>query len=499
MRRVRKIKGFVIKYKTLLLLALLGIITFGLYARNISYDFAYTDDFFEIVNNPLVKPSSPVTELFNINNFHFYTPLKHLPNYLLNLISYNNPHISHLLSNTIHVLNVLLCFLIVLLISKRYSIAFFTALAFGVAPAVSPAVNELAARGHILSAFWALFSTYLYLFSKLPGAKFSQTIHLKNAALVSFILGLLTWPTIILLPLFFLSLDLTRMEKPFNTKALKKILITLFPFFAASFVAGVLNFYISYLSGALLGNGTAFDNDLLFSVTLLGAQSVYKLPLILSRYILYCFYPPYVDIIFSPFLPAFGDFKLYYISHFLILAVALALYYKAIKINKTYAAFFALSAFFLAPGIIFVYKTELLSLRYLYLPSIGLFAVFFIFIDYCVRLVSKRVLKYALYFAVSLWLVFSAANTFQRKQAWQNPQTLLYSLINSHGINEVWGWFLAVNWESDLEQQLFHLQTARKILEARYSVGYEVFFDHLMQKLEFHIAIAKAAIDKKQS
>jgi hypothetical protein len=480
--------NFFQKYKTVLLLALLALITFGIYAGNISNGFGYYDDYREIVTNPLVNPAqTPLADVFKLSNFHFYTPIKQLSNYLLNAASYNNPHLGHLLNDVIHVFNVLLCFLCVLFFTKRYNIAFFSALAFAVNPACSAAVNEIAARGHILSAFFVLSSTYFYLLTLAQGAKFSQVRHFQIFSLIFFILAVLTWPTVILLPLLFISIDFLYKKISFRRLA---------PFLMAALAACVLNFYISYISGAFNVDGTAFNNDMMFSPVLLGSAIFYKLPLIFSKYVIYCFYPPEADIVFTPFLPAFFKFKTYYILNFTALLALGGIYYKIIKTNKVYAVFLIMPLCFLAPGLVFMYKTELLSLRYIYLPSVGIFAAFFVFIS-GLTINIRKTFKYAVYASIILWLLFSSANTYTRKYYWKNPYTLLVSLTMTQGIAEVWGWFLKINWEPSLEKKIEYMQTAKNILETKYHTGYELQYAHIMQNLDGRIEAGKALLAKR--
>ncbi|MDR1696372.1 MAG: hypothetical protein LBR69_07090 [Endomicrobium sp.] len=463
---------------------ILAVVTAMVYLGNYSNDYGYYDDYKEIVSNEYVHPSvKEASELFtNIESFHFYVPLKHLANYVLNGISFLNPHISHLFSDFLHIFNVILCYLLIIKLSKSYKTAFLTALMFAVSPVCSNAVNEIAARGHLFTAFFGMLSFYMYILADAKGLKRNQGLYFLAASVLFYLTGLFFWATIILLPVLFAVYEFAKEKR----LPVKTICLKISPFLAKAFIVFLINIYISYLKHSAQTQSAAFDNGLIFSLNLFGWQSLYKIPALIADYITYCFVPPFFDIVFAPPLQNFFQSPLKYIFAFVILAAYSAVTVYICKKDKTFLFGAAIFAVFLLPGLVFMYKTELLSLRYMYTASIGIFFTVFVFADIALQKFSQNkffpaLKRFGIYIAV-IWFFYAASDSYFRKYAWANPKTVTDAMISNGDLAEVYGWFLKINWEKDLLLNRQYLIKAKETLEKN-KTGYDLQYGLVNQNI----------------
>lgn len=469
-----KAKSFI--FHILILAAVSGALYFGNFFNN----YGYYDDYKEVVNNKYVDPrqSDAISLFTDIDSFHFYVPLKHITNYILNLAFYFNPHFSHLLSDILHVFNVLLCYLLILRLSGSYRAAFLTALTFAVAPVCSNAVNEIAARGHLFTAFFALSSFYAYTFVDAKGLKHNQDKHFLLLSLFLYIAGLFFWPTVIVLPALLFSYEMLRE----NRNSIKKIIIRILPFIVAAVIVLIINLYISYIRNRVGNYEAVFDNGMIFFAKLFGWSSFYKMPALLADYIIYCFVPPFFDIIFAPPLPLFMQAPLTYLSKFFVLAAYIAVCVLIYRKNKMMLIAPLIFLFFLLPGMVVMYKTELISLRYMYMASIGVFFAVYAFFEYYIFPYAKEYRKWICVLLIGSFIAASAGNTSARKYSWKNPESVTDSMIKNGGIAEVWGWTLKLNWESNLYYVLVYLNKAKEVLEEN-KYGYDLQYDLVNQNI----------------
>ncbi len=479
-----------IVFHSLILIAVTAIIYLG----NYSNQYSYFDDYQEIIYNPLVNPENPAENIFtDFKTFHFYVPFKHLVNYCINIISPYNPHISHILSDLIHILNVLLCYLVILRISKSYRIAFFTAVFFAGAPVCSNAVNEIAARGHLFTAFFALSSFLAYMFADSSGLKHNQNKHFIALSALLFFTGLFFWPTLIVLPALLLVYEAVKE----NRESVKKIVLKMLPFVFAAIAVVAVNLYISHLRHSMETQSAVFDNGLIFSLNLFGLESFYKIPALIADYIIYCFIPPFFDIIFAPPLPVFAEMPFMYLGKFAVIAIYIAVCVLIFKKDKKNLIAPAIFVIFLLPGIIFMYKTELISLRYMYTASIGIFFALFVFLEKYFFQSSKNYKKRVAIAVLAVFFAYCAANSFTRKYFWANPHTVTDAMIVNGNIAAVWGWFVKINWEPSLEGKLEYLKIAKTKLEEN-KYGYDLQYGLINQNIEGRIEYIRQLTSNKE-
>ncbi|MDR1941353.1 MAG: hypothetical protein LBQ47_03420 [Endomicrobium sp.] len=487
--------------KIILHILILAGICALLYLGNFTNSYSYYDDYQEIVLNKYLNPqlNSPLKLFTDFNFFHFYVPFKHLTNYCLNFVFGYNPHVSHLLSDFIHIFNVILCYLLILRLSKSYAAAFFTALLFGVSPVCSNAVNEIAARGHLFTVFFGFLSFYIYTFTHASGLKRNQSRHFTAIAVLLYAAGLLFWPTVIVLPALLAVYEFAVYREKKNSAGavvsvgaqIKKVFFKILPFAVTACAFIALNLYISHLRNSMFTQSAVFDNGLIFSVKLFGWQSFYKIPAIIAHYLAYSFVPPFFDIIFAPPLALFSQTPFVYLGSFALILLFAFISFKVYKKNQTEGllgtSFFVL---FLLPGIAVMYKSELISLRYMYAACIGIFFIACSFAKYYIIPYLTGYKKYAGLTVFIAFFVFSFSNSFSRKYMWKDPQTVTDAMIVNGGLSQVWGWALKINWIPEMKNKLAYLQEAGRVLEEN-KYGYDLQYDLIKQNLEGRIEFIK--------
>jgi len=258
------------------------------------------------------------------------------------------------------------------------------------------------------------------------------------------------------------------------------------PFIAAALICIAVNLYISYLRSSLETQQAVFDNGLILSLKLFGFSSIYKIPAIIGDYIIFTFIPPFFDIIFALPLMNFTQMPLEYILKFAVILIFVLMSVAVYKKDKIFILAPAFFVFFLLPGIIVMYKNELISLRYMYAASVGIFFTLCVFAD--IYIVPKLT-GYKKYFGTAIlavFITFSFTNSYVRKELWKNPETVTNAMLVNGGISEVFGWFQKINWEKDLNIKLEYLLKAKEVLEKN-KAGYELQYDLVNQNLEGRI------------
>ncbi|MDR1942458.1 MAG: hypothetical protein LBQ47_09045 [Endomicrobium sp.] len=436
--------------KNIIAAVIVSVAVFAVYFGNFSNGFTPFDDRDEIVTNPLVNPqiNSFKDILLDFQTFHFYVPLKNAVNLWLNKISFLDPRLQHLVSDFLHLLNVLLCFVLVLKLSKSFRISFLTALFFAVSPACSNSINEISARGHLFTAFFGQISVLFYIFADENREKFLKRTLFRILSAAVFFAGLFFWVTLAVLPLFIFVYECLKKERI----AIKQLFFRLLlPFFMASAICVSINVFIAPMAkmqstqnftvidsndpnaGAVIGNGL----EPFYKIW--GASLLYKVPVTVSKYITLCFVYPFFDAAIE--MPG-GNFLANLICA-VPLCIFIALSFLIWRKDRQLIFGSALFFIFLIPGIFFIYPTQAPILRYLYFPAAGAAYTVFAFLElYVFCKIGGGYKKWAVIFIISLWFVYMGVNSYTRKYLWENPATVINAMIENGGYASCWGWFL---------------------------------------------------------
>ncbi len=249
----------------IILSVFLLMVTLAVFSQTVHNDFINFDDPGYVTANPVVKWGitwTGVAWAFTataMSNWHPLTWLSHMLDVQLFGL---NPAGHHLMSVGLHALCALLLFLLLARITGAMWRSFFMAALFAIHPLHVESVAWVAERKDVLSCLFWLLTIFAYSrYVKSPGHKW------YFLALLCFILGLMSKPMVVTLPLALLLLDYwpfhrfagsngqargegqTRGSAP--TKSFIVLLKEKVPFFLLSALSAVITIYGQHKGGAM--------------------------------------------------------------------------------------------------------------------------------------------------------------------------------------------------------------------------------------------------------
>ncbi len=230
------------------LLALLVVITSAAFLPSLKNGFVNWDDGAYVIDNPLIKSLSWGSARKIFSSFHQtnYHPLA-LLSYALEYHFFGlNPRAYHATNLILHLLNCLLVFWFIFLLSKSAPVSFITAVFFGIHPLHVESVAWVAERRDVLYAlfFFGALISYLY-YKKNKLAKFYYlSLFLFLLALFSKVLAV-SFPLVLLLCEYFLR------DKPAKGGLKEKA-----PYFVLAILFAGVTFAVRYNSGDIQPEST---------------------------------------------------------------------------------------------------------------------------------------------------------------------------------------------------------------------------------------------------
>ncbi|MCE5339767.1 MAG: tetratricopeptide repeat protein [Planctomycetaceae bacterium] len=209
------------------------------------FEFVSYDDESYVINNDNIKTGLNFDSIRwafttgHVGNWHPLTWLSLAFDYQL---FKNHAGGFHVVNVFYHVINTLLLFYLFKYLTNAIWPSAFIAAAFAVHPLHVESVAWVSERKDVLSTmFWFL--------TMLAYAKFVKDKNIKwyLSAIVLFVLGLMSKPMLVTLPVVLLLLDYWPLERKFN----KHLLIEKIPFFVLSFLSCVVTFLVQQNSGAV--------------------------------------------------------------------------------------------------------------------------------------------------------------------------------------------------------------------------------------------------------
>ena len=377
------------------------------YINTFRNSFAFDDNKF-IINKLEIRNLGNIPKFFAEDVDGIYRPMRTV----LYSISYAvwglNPFGYHLTSLLFHVLNAILAFLILNIISKKRVISLTAALLFAAHPVHTERVTNMTAGFDQLGIFLFLLAFYFYInFSIKQNKKFLYY------SIASFIPALLSSEEAATLPLVILLY-----ETSFNglaKESFKKKLGIYISFFA------VLSLYI-IVRFSVLGIGARVESYL--------ANSIYSTFLVMARvvatYVLILFFPLNLTLQRTVSLSSISIFEptialsLLFIMGLVIFAVWI---YKKSRITSFCIFWFFIT---LLPFSNILPIQTIMAERYLYLPSIGFCMIVAVIIGkiYNIKAVSQEKAKViAIAVFMILILLYSYA-TIKRNLDWKDDIAL---------------------------------------------------------------------------
>jgi tetratricopeptide (TPR) repeat protein len=262
-----------LKRRCLLLCILLAAVTFAVYWPVHSHEFVRYDDDTYVTHNPNVKSGlswQGVKWAFTTGHAANWHPLTWLSHQLDYTLFAGNSAAHHLVNVLFHIANTLLLFIVLVRMTKRLWPGVFVAALFAMHPLHVESVAWVAERKDVLSTlFWLLTMLAYARYAERPSAgRYILT-------LVFFILGLLSKPMLITLPIVLLLLDYWPLDRFQNSKfSILNLLTEKFPFFLLSIVSSIVTFVVQQKGGAM--------------------STIYAVPLENRIFNAICSYPAYI-------------------------------------------------------------------------------------------------------------------------------------------------------------------------------------------------------------
>lgn len=405
------------KNKIIIPVFLILIITLVSFYPSLKNNFVNLDDNLYVTENKAIRSVSLVN-LKNISTSFFITHYQPLTifSYLLEYHFFKlNPFHYHLTNLLLHLLNCLLVFWLIYLISGKIWVSCLTALLFGIHPMQVESVAWISERKNVLYAFFFLSAmiSYLYYLGKERNLKY------YFFCLGLFLLALLSKSMSMTLPLVLLVLDYFASRKINRTVFVEKI-----PFFVLSLIFGWVALWGGHLSKVfyykcsygLFAKLMGSSSDIIFYL--------HKLFLPTRLSLLYA----YVEIESNPFC-------LYSFMGLVILLLAVIFSSRYTKKIILGSSLFLVMVF---PAVRFLPMEEtLVADRYIYLASIGLF---YLFAQGCSWLYKKEIKYYSfirmvLVAALISLVIFLSFFTWKRTHVWKDSLSLWNNVLENYPDN----------------------------------------------------------------
>jgi len=390
-------------WKYYLALICIILITFIAYLPVLQNGFVWDDQLY-IISNTLLNPVNLV-KIFSQNvggNYHPITILALAAEFHFFGLDEAGYHTINLL---LHLMNVILVFYTVFLLSDKVGVALIVSLLFGIHPLHVESVAWVSELKDLLYTFFFLASYYFYLkYLSVPRQKYYVL------ALLLFAVSLLSKAMAASLPLLLVLTDYFK-GRNINLKTLTEKI----PFFLLALIFGIIAIFAQQHSSSILDLSVfTYPQRIVFAcygfITYL-----YKLilPIQLSAYYPY----PIKSGGTVPFL--------FYIHVILFFALITFVIYSLRKTKKVFfgLGFFAVTVFLVVQ--LLPVGNTIMADRYSYISSIGIFYL----AGEAFYLIWGKKLKLTAILLVGLLTVFYSLETYARCSVWKNGMTLWTDVI----------------------------------------------------------------------
>jgi tetratricopeptide (TPR) repeat protein len=238
------------KYRFILICVFLITAIVAVYWQVYSYSFVKYDDDYYVTNNANIKSGfdwKNIRWAFTSNYAHNWHPVTWLSHSIDYQLFKNWAGGYHLVNVLFHIVNTILLFYILMRMTEAVWPSAFVAAAFALHPLHVESVAWIAERKDLLSTFFWLLTMWAYVKYAAGQTHRSAPTIWYLAAIVLFILGLMSKPMLVTLPFVLLLLDYWPLERKFS----KRLLIEKIPFFICSFVSCVITYLVQRNTGAM--------------------------------------------------------------------------------------------------------------------------------------------------------------------------------------------------------------------------------------------------------
>ena len=385
-------------WPNLLILSVLVIFTYGYFLNNAFV----SDDIAEIANKPEILNFS---RIFN----YLFAPIRHIIYFVAVHIGGFNPWPFRLSNFIFHLFSSYLVYLILFLIYRSKRVATFAGSAFAVHPAIAEAVLWISGGMYAQYTFFFLLSFYFYILSE---AKNSSSAYIKSEtrknyflSILFYLLSLMSHPVMpVALFLIFPLYDL-------SFRGLKKNWTKVIPFLTLAVI------YIFINLGALTERETTLQT---VHYQEKGIDNIFQiLPTALSSYAELLFFPKTLTLYHSELSFSLISFILRSVLTLILFISIPIAFFKKQKSIFFWLSFFLIS---LSPTLTPFRLNWIVAERYIYLSSIGIFALLSLGLDKIISL-NKKYIQIITPVFVFIILIL-AIRTFTRGIDWENEDNL---------------------------------------------------------------------------
>ena len=411
------------KMYTGVLVAAILLTTIIVYSNSLNNGFVKWDDDKYVSNNEDIRQldGQSILRFFTTNYLRMYQPITMISYALDYKIGGLNALTYHRTNCIFHLLNVLLVFYVILLLTKQTAIAAISALFFGVHPLHVESVAWISERKDLLYSFFYLSSLITYILYR----KRNNSYRLYFLSILFFLLSLFSKSAAVTLPLILVLTDYYLNPKlPFKNNLDKT------PFFALSVVFGV----VSLMSQRVIGSNW----DYVIGYTIL--DRLFMGAYAFTFYIVKSIFPFGLSAIHPLPLKSAGLLPiLYYISGltFILFPWILIKVFKS-RVDETLrkdVIYGALFFFLTIVLVIFIPVGQaVVAERYTYVPYIGLFMILgrvYLYLGERKYTFSSK-LRYAPAAVIGIMLIVFAHGAYARNTVWRDTPTLFSDVIDKY-------------------------------------------------------------------
>ncbi|MEO0128149.1 MAG: tetratricopeptide repeat protein [candidate division WOR-3 bacterium] len=410
--------NFSYRIKVIILIAGIVIFTFVSLSPCLKNGYCNWDDYHLITANHSIKELSwkNIKEIFSSGYVGTYIPLTVLSFALENKFFKLNPFVTHLINLILHLLNVILVFGLLYLLTDNLLISAIVSLLFGIHPLHVESVAWATERKDMLYSFFFLSSLTFYHFYRQKAKKIYYFF-----SLLLFVFSLLSKPMAVTLPLVLILLDYYY-EKQFKIKQIYSKIAYLVP----AILVGIINIHFQ-------GSGS------------LSAISYLKHIFVFFYNLLFYLYKLLLPANLSAFYPYPENFEkslplVFFVAPLIVAVIVyLIVWTKKLTHKIIFGSLFFIITLLPVSQLIPLVAPAIAADRYVYIPSIGLFFIFGLLIDwlYNRKLASAMTLKNILIIPLIVIFLLLGFISFNRCKVWKDSITLWSDVLKKYPQNGI--------------------------------------------------------------
>jgi tetratricopeptide (TPR) repeat protein len=388
------------------------LLTFGIYMPVLQYGWINGTDHVFIIENSLVHSLSmnSVLDIFLSTVNGSYQPLTFLSYAVEISLTGDSYHTIHLVNLLLHLLNIIILFSLLRIMSNKLYVAVIAALLFAIHPMNAETVSWMSSRGQLLCAFFILIGLLSYLQYLKVEVRKQRYIRLS---VLWFIFALLSNPMAIAFPFLLILVDFLQHRK------LKESLQEKFPMFFLSLLFLLISVLSMSGTEAHLTSGPGIFNSLMYGL--------YAIALWMVKFIV-----PYSLAAYHPYPSGFSPLIIIFIVFLTASLVSVFLFLRRKQVLVSGLLFYLITivaALLFSPG-----EPSMLQEHDSYIPYMGLFfltgALFYYLLN--LEMLKRKG------FAASIISVFCAYSllmiylTYERVGVWASSDRLWSEVIETY-------------------------------------------------------------------